>query len=97
MEGQWTPEDNPDTVTEPGKYVQQLWEQLEAARAAAHANLEQAQATQKRCYDQGARRRSFHPGAQVLVSNAALARPHGDPWQGPFVVHRVLGSETYEL
>lgn len=33
----------------------------------------------------------------VLVSNAALARSHGDPWQGPFVVQWVLGPETYEV
>lgn len=56
-----------------------------------------AQQAQKHRYDRGTKPRLLTPGTLVLVSSATLARPHGDPWQGPYVVRRVLGPETYEV
>lgn len=39
----------------------------------------------------------FQPGDQVLVSYQAMAKPRGEPWQGPFTVVQVLRPLSYEV
>lgn len=97
MEKQWSPEEGLAAIQEPGEYVQQLHEWLEEAQGMAQANLAHMQQEQKQHYDKGSKPRAFTPGDRVLVSNTTLVCPHGDLWQGPFTVHRVLGPETYEV
>lgn len=63
----------------------------------AQVNLARAQQAQKHRYDKGVKPRPLTPGTQVLVSNTALTRPHGDLWQGPYVIQRALGPDTYEV
>lgn len=81
----------------PATYVNQVHRHLETLHQAARENLLQAQETQKARYDQGTRVRTLQPRDQVLVSRQAMAHPTGDPYQGPYVVTRVLGPVSYEV
>lgn len=63
----------------------------------AKENLQEAQAAQKRWYNQQARLCQFQPGQKVLLllppsTNKLLAK-----WQGPYTVVRKMGPVTYEI
>lgn len=79
------------------KFILEIRDRLETYREQAKENLQEAQAAQKRWYDQQARLRQFQPGQKVLLllptsTNKLLAK-----WQGPYTVVRKMGPVTYEI
>ncbi|KAL8212462.1 UNVERIFIED_CONTAM: hypothetical protein K2H54_047342 [Gekko kuhli] len=60
-------------------------------------NLEKVHYLQKRCYDVVNQLHTFPVEAQVLISWSVMVQPHGDPWQGPYQIMKVLGLLSYEV
>lgn len=73
-------------------YVLGMRERMEHLAEQVNVNMKTAQAAQKSWYDKTAGKPFLEPGQQVLfllpvTKNSLLAK-----WQGPFVVHRKVGS-----
>ena len=82
---------SPESVV---SYVMMVQERLQKLRDIVHENLQDAQNTQKQCYDRNARHCEFRPGSQVLIllptsSNKLLAE-----WRGPYQVVRKSATST---
>lgn len=87
------PELDEAELPDPATYVSQLHQHLETLHQAVRENLLQAQKTQKVQCNQGTCERILQPGNQVLVSRQAMARPAGDPGQGPYVEKEALAVQ----
>ncbi len=70
---------------------------LERYREEAKENLQQAQASQKKWYDQQARFRQLQPGQKVLLLLPTSTSKLLAKWQGPYTVVRKMGPVTYEI
>lgn len=78
-------------------YVLHMRDRMEELAELVKDNMQQAQQTQTKWYDQRARQRTLRPGQKVLLllptsENKLLAK-----WQGPYQVCRQMGPVTYEI
>ncbi len=79
------------------KFVLEMRNRLERYREEAKENLQQAQASQKKWYDQQARFRQLQPGQKVLLLLPTSTSKLLAKWQGPYTVVRKMGPVTYEI
>ncbi len=79
------------------KFVLEMRNRLERYREEAKENLQQAQASQKKWYDQQARFRKLQPGQKVLLLLLTSTSKLLAKWQGPYTVIRKMGPVTYEI
>lgn len=79
------------------KFIQEMRDCLETYREQARENLQEAQATHKRWYDQRARLRQFQAGQKVLLLLPTSANKLLAKWQGPYTILRKMGPVTYEV
>ena len=78
-------------------YVLLRQERLSKFRDLVRTNLEQAQANQKRWYNQHARDRNFQTGDQVLVPLPTSTKKMLAEWQGPYTVTKRIGKVDYGM
>lgn len=78
------------------KLILEMRDRLEKYRDQARENL-QAQATQKRWYDQQARVWHFQPGQKVLLLLPTSSNKLLSKWQGPYTIVRKMGPVTYKV
>ncbi len=79
------------------KFVLEMRNRLERYREEAKENLQQAQASQKKWYDQQARFHQLQPGQKVLLLLPTSTSKLLAKWQGPYTVVRKMGPVTYEI
>ncbi len=79
------------------KFVLEMRNRLERYREEAKENLQQAQASQKKWYDQQARFRQLQPGQKMLLLLPTSTSKLLAKWQGPYTVVRKMGPVTYEI
>ncbi|XP_075141564.1 uncharacterized protein LOC142217269 [Leptodactylus fuscus] len=77
------------------EYVLRLRKQMQTMAQLVHDNVVQAQANQKRWYDQNAREKTYQPGQKVWVLVPEPPDKLQAKWAGPYVVHQQVNSASY--
>ncbi|XP_078232523.1 cytohesin-interacting protein isoform X1 [Pogona vitticeps] len=90
-------EEGPDDARITIQQVIEMREHLRTAVGLAKANLGQAQAGQKRRYDQRVKVREFVPGQKVLLLMPSEQAKLFATWQGPYEVTQKIGDVDYEI
>eukprot|EP00731_Ephydatia_muelleri_P034653 Em0070g9a len=78
-------------------YVLTVQQKLAMMSELVSDNCKEAQMTQKRWYDQSARKREFMEGDQVLVLLPTVTNKLMAKWQGPYCVKAKVTPVTYEI
>ncbi|KAL5510367.1 hypothetical protein EMCRGX_G005901, partial [Ephydatia muelleri] len=78
-------------------YVLTVQQKLAMMSELVSENCKEAQMTQKRWYDQSARKREFMEGDQVLVLLPTVTNKLMAKWQGPYCVKAKVTPVTYEI
>ena len=78
-------------------YVLTVQKKLAMMSELVSENCKEAQMTQKRWYDQSARKREFMEGDQVLVLLPTVTNKLMAKWQGPYCVKAKVTPVTYEI
>ena len=88
---------NQETETDVLTYITDIRDRMEETRELVEESAREAQARQKKYYDQKTREMDLKPGDKVLLLLPSSTTKFVAQWQGPYEVTRRVGKVNYEI